>query len=219
MGIFYAVAKGNKTGIFLKSSTLRKSICDHPGPIFGSFNTRSEAERYLSNYRKKNTTFDFPQEESKRVKNINFKNCSVIYIITEHFQGNQYYGIFIKNKNDSTDYIFNPSKLQVNSSIRTLTEIQGIRSIIENFEEITIYTQNQKLVNLYNKFLPVWKKENWEISDEPIEFNHIRDLSESIGNRNVQIKKLVNPESSENLKNLRSFCSNEINKMKNVNMR
>jgi len=218
MTIFYAVVKGNKQGICTNSSTLYKSICNYSGPVYDVFNTRQEAENYILNYLKKNLNFESPfEEESKKLKNINFKKCSVIYITTEYFQGNQYYGILINNKNGSSDYIFNPSKLQVNSSIKTLTEIQGIRSIIENFEDITIYTQNQKFVDLYTKFLPTWKKENWKIIDEPVEFNHIKNFSEAIGDKNVQIKKLTNLETSEPFKNLKAYCSDQINKMKGVN--
>lgn len=207
MTIFYAIVKGNKQGICSNSSTLCKSICNYPGPVYDVFNTREEAETYILNYSKENLIYELPVKESEKLKNVNFKKCSVIYIITEYFQGNQYYGILVNKKNGSSDYIFNPSNLQVNSSIKTLTELQAIMGIVDGFEDITIYTQNQKFVDLYNKFLPIWKKENWKILDEPVEFNYIKDFSKAIGDRNVQIKKLENIEISEPFKNLKFYCA------------
>jgi viroplasmin and RNaseH domain-containing protein len=213
MGIFYAVAKGNQIGIFVSSIVLKRSVIDYPGSIYDVFDDLEEAQDYLSRFEDSKIDISLKMKtEQECLKSINFRKCFVVYVVTENFRGKEYYGMYVKKKEGDVEFIFETKK----SSTKTLTEIDGILSIIERFEEkeITLYTQNIRVVDLYNKFLPQWEKTNWKIKNKSREFELMRILSETIGDRKVQIKKSLNSTLS-GIEKSKLMCRKEIIKIKN----
>lgn len=195
MTLYYAVAKGNQAGIFTTSLDLKKSIVGYPGAMFQMFSNEDDAKSFLQSF-EKNIQIIHTRSEVKTeddcIRLINIRKCFVVYITTENYKGKEFYKLLIKNKDDKIIFNFGHSE-DMKPTSKTSAEICGIMFVLEKFDEpVTFYTQNRRVVDLCNKFLPLWKKMDWDVTNPPPDFELIQNLANKIENRKVEIKSLLN---------------------------
>ncbi|MGL1932390.1 MAG: ribonuclease HI [Desulfotalea sp.] len=171
---FYAVAVGNKPGIYLDWGNTQKQVIGFKGAIYKSFPTKDEADAFMAN----------PVYEQKKAKKIKGKNDSK----------EMYPGVQLPNKGNSEEIIIytdgacsgNPGPggygavvldgderyelsagyvRTTNNRMEMLAVIVALESIV-SIKPIKVYSDSSYVINAITKgWAKGWQKRGWVKSD------------------------------------------------------
>jgi len=178
MSKFYAVAKGSVTGIFDDWNIVKKHVIGYSGSIYKSFTCKEDAINFLADYgvsidismyTPNNTPNNTPIDYIQTPINSNLELSDKITVYTDGSCSRSVGGIgglFLCG--NIIVYKFS-EKIQEYPTTNIRAELMAILKALEIisdkfYGDINIMTDSEYSVNVFNKWIYTWMKNDWKTS-------------------------------------------------------
>ncbi len=153
MSKYYAVLKGRSVGIFNDWESTKISVDKFPGAIYKSFRTAADAQKFLS-----------PSDVIKEPYTDKFSKYS-IYTDGSHSKGYGGVGIiFVNHQNEiflqASEKIKEYPTTNIRAELFAILRALELSALIDP-APISIYTDSEYSVNVLNKWIYDWSRNNW----------------------------------------------------------
>ena len=179
---FYAVKKGQKTGIFNTWDEASPLVIGYPGAIYKSFATQKEAQEFLTQWETPNTVALTPNTVA--LTPINHETITVpckcvTYTDGSYSRGVGGYGcVFIWESGETTKLF---GRVPINFCSNQKAELYAIKIAVSNMPDGGIIkTDSQYAIGSLTSWIIAWQRNGWKTSGGKSVEN--RELIEEISN-------------------------------------
>lgn len=171
--VYYAIAKGKRTGVFTSWEEVKKYVFNFHGAKFRKFNTIAEAENFVNEHtftQSKLTSFiavSDPEENDKTL--IAFTDGSCTHNGSVHARAAYAVVWPYHSEMNFVQEILPPEHRTNNrAEYRALIHAFKQADILDDTKQKTLitYTDSKLLIQSLTEWMPSWKRNNWRKSDQ-----------------------------------------------------